>query len=167
MTLKNQILIGAAVAVLVIASLIWLALYNAVDYQKVLLGKPLPKDVAVFLAPGDLQGEFVIVFSDMYDDECLDKQNELFNAVVHVNQVAGRDRARMLHIGSHGFPANSYQDAAKKAPTAMIVANSRVIYRAAAIRKLPKPGALVLKDGKVSEVLVGVDFENWLIENSK
>ncbi|MEO1616323.1 MAG: hypothetical protein AAFV88_10775, partial [Planctomycetota bacterium] len=93
------------------------------------------------------------------------RQNEFIDLVVKLRDEG--TTARMLHIGSHAFPFESYEDAvnAKRAPTHVILADQAVAYADKRIQGLTKPCLLELADGEVVNVRVGADFEKWINRN--
>lgn len=98
----------------------------------------------------------------MYDDECNQRHTELLNLAVQL----GKDdiKVRMLHIGSHGAPAKSYDEAvqARRGPTHMIIADSSVAYSNPDIRSISKPSVLKLRDGEVVDVSTVQAFNEWV-----
>ncbi len=129
---------------------------------RALIGKPVASSISTFLAPEDMTGVSFVFLSDMYIDECNERHSE-FSDLVFMLQKEGA-KARMLHIGSHGAPSKSYDDAvnAKRAPTHVIIADKSIAYADSTIRRIAKPCLLELKDGEVVAIRIGPDFEEWI-----
>ena len=127
-----------------------------------LIGKPVPESVARFLASEDLSGESFVLLSDAYVEQCNERYTE-FNNLIAKLQKNGT-QIRMLHASRHGMPVKSYDDSItfnRGAPNHIITADISIIYDHSIIRRLPKPSVIILKNGVVSDVLVGQEFEDW------
>lgn len=163
---STGILLTTAVAtlMLVVGAFIWPAFLRD-RTGRALISNPVDSSISVFLAPGDLKGTSFILLSDMYVDECNERQTEMQNFIVKLTKEG--TKARILHIGSHAYPFQSYEEAvnAKRGPTHMILADESVAYANSDIYWLAKPCLLELSDGEVVRIRVGHDFDEWIDEN--
>ncbi|HBE66763.1 MAG TPA: hypothetical protein DDW52_01310 [Planctomycetaceae bacterium] len=144
-----------------VAAIVWPG-KSADRTGRALIGKPVANSIAAFMSPEELRGASYVLLSDMYDRECNARFAEFSNLITRLNEQGVA--ARMLHIGSHGSPNQSLQQAASSgiAPTQVVVAASSVVYDDAAIRQLRKPCMFKLVDGEVVEVFVGAELEDWI-----
>ena len=140
----------------------WIFNSFQVDIRSQWLGKRIPPELVCFLEKENLTGEFKLVLVDQATASAKEL-NALHNKATGINRSQKQDEIRILIVGRHGFPVKSLAEhrSIHKTPHYSIPTDLSFVNQNAAIRNLPRPALIVMKEGEVVDLLVGKEFSEW------
>ena len=173
LTIKAKRLLGSQALVFVLVTLLAVVtiavafgvgrLLSWGDAATGLIGRETPVELAEFITLKESKRDFYVILLDIYDSDYADRNNEIFNSVVAKSKKGVG--IRMLVISNHGAPHRSVESAKiehRGAPDLSIIADRSFIYRNRAVAKLKKPSAILIRAGRVVNVLSDRDFDEFV-----